>query len=169
MAVDTLSRRALLVMKRDNDYAPRVKTWPPDGYVVPTAEEFAELLIAAQRHQNGYTRPSYWNRKTGAEVLRHAQLCELTGALHGPLSSAVYGYARALRAELRRRDITYRSMALLRCEACSHGSERLFEVTQETHPGLKSQRGPVTSAWYCAQCWSGRTWDGDEDETEDEG
>lgn len=172
MAVDTLSRRALLEAKRDNDYAPRHKVWPPTGYVAPTAEEFAELRRAAHRYAVGVAYRSVWERVSDEQVLRRTQLAEVIGTLRGRAEREVYAYTRALRDELRRRKVTFQSIAVLRCEACSHASERLFEVTQETHPGLESRRGPVTSGWYCARCWSGYTV-GDlaegpaDDETED--
>ncbi|MER7487987.1 hypothetical protein ABTY20_19175 [Streptomyces sp. NPDC126497] len=176
MSVDTLSRRALLEMQQDGDFAPRHKVWPPEGYVAPTAEEFAGLLRAAEHHQSRYLYPSHWDRLTGDEVLRRAQLCELAGpSLRGQLATAVHGYVRALRDELRRRGIVYRSLAVLRCEACSHAAERLFEATQATHPGLENRSGTrIASAWFCARCWSGYTLgdlaDGpaDEDGTGDE-
>jgi hypothetical protein len=170
MAVNTLSRRALLEAKRDNDYAPRVKVWPPDGYVAPTAEEFAELRGAARSYATGAAYRSRWERVSDDQVQRHLQLVELMVIRDAPTTKAVYGYARALRDELRRRGLVHRSLAVLRCEACSHATERLFEATQETHLGRTA-----TSAWYCARCWSGYTLgdlaDGvpDEDETEDEG
>lgn len=177
MAADTLSRRALLEMKRDNDVAPRMKVWPPEGYVPPTTGEFAELLSAAQRCASGYLYPSYWDRMSGDDVTRHAQLCELAGSsLRGRLATEVYSYTAALRREMSRRKITFRSIAILRCESCSHATERLYEATQETHPGLENKSGTrIPSAWFCARCWSGYTLgdlaDGlaDEDETEDEG
>lgn len=166
MAVDIFAPQSLLKMKRDNDFAPRVKAWPPEGYVAPTAEEFAELREAAHGYSTGLTYRSVWKRVTDDQVLRRYQLAELARPMHGRAEANLYAYTRALRDELRRRGLVHRSLAVLRCEACSHGTERLFEVTQETHPGLKSQRGPMTSGWYCARCWSGRTWDGDDEEAE---
>ncbi|WP_030247968.1 hypothetical protein [Streptomyces sp. NRRL S-455] len=164
MAVDTLSRQALLEAKQEGGYAPRVKVWPPEGYVPPTAEEFDTLRQAARRYAGVVFHLTYWKKVTDDQVLRRYQLAEVDG----PEERAVYAYTRALRDELRRRGLVHRSIALLRCEQCSHATERLFEVTQETHPGLKSPRGPVTSAWYCARCWSGDDV-ADEDELEDEG
>jgi hypothetical protein len=170
VAVDTLSRRALLEMKRGGDYAPRVKIWPPEGYTAPTAEEFHALLRAAQCHAGGYLYRSYWDRMGGDDVLRHAQLAELAGpTLRGALAGAVYDYARALRAEMNRRGLVFQSLLPLRCEACSHASERLFEATQTTHPGLSNRSdNPVDSAWFCARCWSGDGVTGG-DELKDEG
>ena len=162
-----LSRRALLKMKRDNGFAPRHRVWPPKGYVAPTAEEFDALRQMARRYSRTTFRGATWKHVGDEQVLRRTQLAELIGTLHGHAEAEVYAYTRALRDELRRRGVTFTSLALLRCEACSHATERLFEVTQETHPGLESQRGPVTSGWYCARCWSGDDAAG-EDETEDE-
>jgi hypothetical protein len=166
VAVDTLSRRALLEMKQAGSYAPRVKVWPPEGYVPPTAEEFDALRQMARRYSRTTFRGATWKHVGDDQVLRRYQLAEVIGRLTGPAEREVYTYTRALRDELRRRGLVHRSITVLRCEACSHGSERLFEVTQETHPGLKSPRGPVTSGWYCARCWSGKG-PTDEDETED--
>lgn len=174
MAVDTLSRRALLEAKEFGDYAPRIKSWPPDGYVAPTVSEFAGLLLVAKRRAAGQTTPATWKNIADETVLRHAQLCALAGQMFtGQDANAVYGYARALRSEMNRRKITFTSLALHRCESCSHASERLFEATQETHPGMEGRRGKrIASAFYCTRCWSGYTLgdlaDGlaDEDETE---
>lgn len=159
MAVDTLSRRALLEAKESGNYAPRHKVWPPAGY----AGEFADLLRRAKRHR------SQWERVDDATVLRLAQLCELAGSLFtGQDKGFIYDYARALRQEMNRRGITFWSIAILRCQSCSHATERLFE--ERNRPGLPAQKD---SAWYCARCWSGYTLgdlaDGaaDEDETED--
>jgi hypothetical protein len=175
LSVDTLSRRALLEAKRDSSYAPRVKVWPPEAYAPPTAEEFDALRQAARRYFGGRSfQPKHWDFMTDDQVLHRMQLAEVIGRLDGPAEREVYAYTRALRDELRRRGLVHRSIAVLRCEACSHATERLFEVTQTTHPGLESQRGPVTSGWYCARCWSGYTLgdlaDGaaDKDELEDE-
>jgi hypothetical protein len=164
MAVDTLSPRARLKAKQSGGYAPRVKVWPPEGYVAPTAEEFDALRQAARRYSG--LGGAHWKRVTADQLLRRYQLAEVIGRLPDQAAEReVYAYTRALRDELRRRGLVHQSIAVLRCEACSHGTERLFEVTQETHPGLKSQRGPVTSGWYCARCWNGGTAD---DELEDE-
>lgn len=178
MAADTLSPRALREMKADGGAA-RYRPWPPEGYVAPTAQEFAELLRLARGHATAPAFRAQWERLDDAVVLRRAQLCELSSTVFtGPDANAVYGYTRALRDELRRRGVTFRSIALPRCQSCSHATERLFEATQATHPGLENQHGqPVASAFYCARCWSGFTLgdlaDGldrdDEDETEDEG
>jgi hypothetical protein len=175
MAVDILSRRALLEAKKAGSYAPRMKVWPPEGYRPPTAEEFDALRQMARRYSRTTFRGATWKHVGDEQVLRRAQLAEVIGTLRGQAEREVYAYTRALRDELRRRKVTFQSIAVLRCEACSHATERLFEVTQQTHPGLESQRGPVTSGWYCARCWSGYTVgdlaDGlaDENESEDEG
>lgn len=168
MAVDTLSRRALLEAKRDGDYAPRHKVWPPEGYFSPTAEEFAELLRLAHRYFGGRAHsPKHWDFMTDEQVLRRVQLAEMVGTLRGQAEREVCAYVRALRDELRRRNVTFRSVAILRCESCSHATERLFEATQDTHPGLENRHGTkVSSAWYCARCWSNDDAT-DKDETED--
>lgn len=176
MAADTLSPRALLEMKENGGQA-RYQVWPPDGYTAPTEAEFADLLRRAKSHHTTPAYRSQWDRVDDATVLRRAQLCELTGRrFTGQDANAVYSYTRMLRAELNRRGITFRSIAILRCQSCSHATERLFEATQATHPGLENRRGePITSARYCARCWSGYTLgdlaDGladEDDDTEDE-
>jgi hypothetical protein len=168
MAVDTLSRRALLEAKKNAGYAPRTKVWPPDGYVAPTAEEFAGLLRVARSHSSGATYRSTWERMDDATVLRRMQLAELA-RFHGREKTWVYDYTHALRQEASRRGLVHRSIAILRCESCHHATERLFEATQETHSGLSNRSdNPVDSAWFCARCWSGDDVAG-EDETEDEG
>jgi hypothetical protein len=167
LAVDTLSRRALLEMKRDNDYAPRTKSWPPKGYVAPTAWEFSELLRMARRHHSGPLYRSHWDKVSDEQVLRRAQLCELAGpGLSRKDAGAVYDYARSLRKEMNRRKVVFVSLALLRCAGCSHSTERLFEATQATHPGMENRSGTrIDSAWFCARCWS----NDDAEETEGEG
>ncbi|MGY5634202.1 hypothetical protein ACW7N6_38320 [Streptomyces sp. UC1A3] len=158
MAVDTLSRRALLEAKQDHDVAPRLKVWPPEGYTAPTAAEFADLLWRAKSFRTAPPVRAQWERMDDATVLRRAQLCELATHLRGQEAGFVYGYARALRAEMNRRGTTYRSIAVLRCESCSHATERLFEATQETHPGMENRHGArIASAFFCARCWSGAT------------
>lgn len=175
MAADTLSRRALLEAKRDDDVAPRMKVWPPKGYVPPTAEEFAELLRAAHRYSGLALQVTYWKKVSDEQVQRRLQLVEVAGTQRGRDDNALTGYTRALRDEARKRGLVHRSIAVLRCEACSHATERLFEATQGTHPGLENRSGTrIPSAWFCARCWSGCTLgdiaDGlaDEDGTEDE-
>jgi hypothetical protein len=170
MAVDTLSRRALLEMKRDNDYAPRYRVWPPEGYTAPTAEEFADLLRRAKGYRTSPAFRSQWERLDDATVLRRAQLCELASTVFsGQDKGFVYDYARALRAEMNRRKIVFRSIAILRCQSCSHATERLFAKPSDL-PNRKD------AAFYCARCWSGYTLgdlaDGladEDDEAEDEG
>jgi hypothetical protein len=167
VAIDTLSHRALLEAKETHSYAPRQKVWPPKGYVAPTAEEFADLLRAAHGYATGLVYRSVWERLSDEQVLRRTQLIEVIGALPPREECEVYDYLRALRNELRRRKVTFRSIAVLRCESCNHASERLFEATQETHPGLAKRDGEkISSAFYCARCWSGE--DVADDETEDE-
>jgi hypothetical protein len=168
MAIDTLSRRALLEAKRASDYAPRVKVWPPEDYVPPTAEEFDALRQMARRYSRTTFRGATWKHVGNDQVLRRYQLAEVIGDLDGQAEREVYAYTRALRDEMRRRGLVHRSIAVLRCEACSHATERLFEVTQKTHPGLENRSGTkVPSAWFCARCWSGDDV-ADEDEAEDE-
>jgi hypothetical protein len=156
VAVDTLSRRARLEAKQAGSFAPRHKVWPPEGYVAPTAEEFDALRQMARRYSGTTFQGATWKHVSDDQVLRRYQLAEVIGDISGHAQAYLYAYTRALRDELRRRGLVHRSIAVLRCEACSHASERLFEATQETHPGLENRSGTrVPSAWFCARCWSG--------------
>lgn len=178
MSVDTLSRRALLEMKRDSGaFAPRIKAWPPKNYTAPTAEEFTALRTAARRRISRAVFTASWARIPDAEAIRHLQLLRIVPRTDGRDEHALYTYAHELRREANRRGLPApQPLEVHRCESCSHGTERLFEATQKTHPGLSNRSDtPVESAWFCARCWSGWTlgdvWDGaaDESETEDEG
>lgn len=127
-------------------YAPRYYAWPPPGYIEPTPAEFEEL----RRHIAGKAQRSarMWERLSDADLTRRAQLLELIGPmLDRTERAASYDYAHALRAEQSRRGVWHQSLAIPRCERCSHGAERVFEATQETH-GLEHP------AWLCVQCWS---------------
>lgn len=165
MTIDVFSRRALLEAKKEGDvYAPRQKVWPPKGYVPPTVGEFAELVRAARRYADGWTFRAQWERMTDDTVIRQVQLVEI---LRGDdaRTKAVYDYAHELRREMSRRGLVHRSIAVLRCEGCSHASERLFEATQTTHPGMVNRSGDtVDSAWFCARCWSGDNSDGEDED-----
>ena len=135
-------------------FAPRYKVWPPAGYTPPTQEEFTQLCRTAERYHTGGFYQAQWERMGDDKLIRHLQLVEIWPTKGGRTERAVCDYTRGVRREMQRRGLVHKSMAILRCEACSHATERLFEVTQKTHPGLESQRGPVTSGWYCARCWS---------------
>lgn len=156
MAIDPFSPPALLEAKRDHDVAPRMKTWPPEGYIAPTEEEFDELRRTMRQYVNRAYPAAYWKRTGDEQVVRHLQLIPLLDhrRTRSGESDAVT-YARALRRELDRRGLTYTPIEILRCTGCSHGTERLFEATQDTHPGLVNKSGTkVKSAWFCARCWS---------------
>ncbi|TLQ39449.1 hypothetical protein [Streptomyces marianii] len=144
-------------------FAPRTRLWPPDGYRAPDPGEFTALRTTADRFaQHGMTRAAR-ERMDDATLTRSLQLIELMG----DTSRAVYEYAHALRREMTRRGLVHRSIAILRCESCSHSTERLFEATQKTHPDMINRSSePVDSAWFCARCWSG---DSTETEGADEG
>lgn len=137
-------------------YAPRYKVWPPAGYVPPTAEEFEELRRVAARHSAGGFFQSQWDRMDDETLTRRLQLVEIRPRLDGRDERGMTDYARELRREMNRRGLVHRSIAILRCESCPHATERLWEATQQTHPGMENRSGtPVESAWLCAQCWSG--------------
>lgn len=133
-------------------FAPRMRLWPPDGYRAPDAQEFTALRTKAERFaRHGMTRAAR-ERMENAALIRSLQLIELMGGN----SRAVYEYARTLRREMTRRGLVHQSIAILRCESCSHSTERLFEATQETHPGVRNRSSElVASAWFCVRCWSG--------------
>ncbi|WP_331751116.1 hypothetical protein OG215_37830 (plasmid) [Streptomyces globisporus] len=141
-----------------------MKLWPPNGYSPPAPEEFTALRTRATRFdQYGMTRAAR-ERMDDAALLRSLQLIELMR----DSSRVIYEYAHALRREMNRRGQAYRSIALLRCESCTHGAERLFEATQTTHPGMKNRSLElVASAWYCVRCWSGEDTAAENDDDSD--
>ncbi|MEO3976681.1 hypothetical protein [Streptomyces sp. CAU 1734] len=148
-------------------FAPRVRLWPPDGYRAPDAGEFTALRTSAARFaRHGMTRAAR-ERMDSATLIRGLQLIEIMG----DNSRAVYEYAQTLRREMTRRNLVHRSIALPRCESCSHSTERLFEATQKTHPGVSNRSSELlSSAWFCARCWSGDdTGDGDDDDEDGAG
>ncbi|MFD8226877.1 hypothetical protein ACFV16_22200 [Streptomyces massasporeus] len=168
MAVDLLSRRALLEMKRGNGVAPRHRVWPPEGYVAPTADGFTELHSRLRNKSVYVITRGAWEKWPDDRIVREMQLLEIAPYREWGLETAAYAWSHSLRNEMSRRKLVHRSIRLHRCEACSHATERLFEVTQETHPGLENRSGdPVASAWFCARCWSGDDV-ADEGEAEDE-
>lgn len=176
MAVDTLSRRALLETKADNDFAPRLRVWPPEGYTAPTAGEFADLRSRLSNRSVYVITRGAWEKWTDDRIVREMQLLEIAPYREWGLETAAYAWSHTLRNEMSRRKLVHRSIRLHRCESCSHATELLFEATQETHPGMENRHGTrIASAFFCARCWSGFTLgdlaDGpaDEDETEDEG
>ncbi|MFJ1662592.1 hypothetical protein [Streptomyces anthocyanicus] len=138
--------------RRAATFAPRMRLWPPDGYRPPALEEFTALRTRATRFARyGMTRAAR-ERMDDAALIRCLQLIELMR----DSSREIYEYAHVLRREMNRRGQVYRSIALLRCESCAHGVERLFEATQSTHPGMTNRSLElVASAWYCVRCWSG--------------
>lgn len=146
-------------------FAPRMRLWPPDGYRAPEAEEFTALRTKADRFARyGMTRAAR-ERMDNATLIRSLQLIELMG----DNSRAVYEYTHALRREMTRRSLVHQSIAILRCESCSHSTERLFEATQATHPGMSNRSSELAaSAWFCARCWSGNESDTEFDDDGDE-
>jgi hypothetical protein len=93
MTVDTLSRRALLEMKQGSDFAPRVKVWPPEGYVAPTSEEFAALRQAARRYSRATFRDATWKHVDDDQVLRRS--VEQSGGLRLVLRAVLERRRRA--------------------------------------------------------------------------
>ncbi|MER8118914.1 hypothetical protein [Streptomyces sp. NPDC094031] len=146
-------------------FAPRMRLWPPDGYRAPEAEEFTALRTKADRFaRHGMTRAAR-ERMDDATLIRSLQLIELMG----DNSRVVYEYTHALRRAMTRRGLVHQSIAILRCESCSHSTERLFEATQTTHPGMSNRSSElVASAWFCARCWSGDESDTELDDDGDE-
>lgn len=152
MPIDPFSPAALRQTKQDKDYAPHVKTWPPIGYVAPTEDEFSAIRAKAKRYAQGGFFRSQWDRMTDDTIRLHLQLIELMREHNG---KALLDYAHALRREATKRGLTHTSIAMLRCGACSHGTERLFEATQDTHSGMTDRHdNKLPSAWFCARCWS---------------
>lgn len=137
-------------------YAPRYKVWPPAGYTPPTDAEFVDLRRVAERHAAGGFYRVWWDRMSDDKLTRHLQLVEIRPRIDGASEHAMYGYARDLRREMTRRGLVHRSIAILRCQSCPHHTERLWEATQQTHPGMENRSGElIESIWLCARCWSG--------------
>ncbi|MGW3973891.1 hypothetical protein ACWEFD_31955 [Streptomyces ardesiacus] len=89
------------------------------------------------------------------KVARHLQLVEICPLIDRQNEKGLYHYAHELRREMNRRGLVHESIRILRCQSCTHASERLFEATQATHPGMEDRHGAlIESAWYCACCWS---------------
>lgn len=167
MAIDTFSRGALLEAKQANDYAPRHSAWPPAGYTSPTDEEFAALRSRLANKSVYVITRGAWEKWSDEQIVREMQLLEIAPHREWGLETAAYAWIHTLRNEMSRRKLVHRSVRLHRCESCSHGTERLFEATQATHPGLTNRRDePVVSTWFCARCWSEST--PGEDESEDD-
>lgn len=136
-------------------YAPRCKTWPPAGYAAPTEEEFAALLRAVRRYADGQMFQGHWKRLSDETIVRHLQLTEVLPDRYARGRKDVWDYAHAVRREMSRRKLAHQSIRILRCPVCTHATERLFEATQATHPGLENYADElIESAWFCARCWS---------------
>lgn len=145
-------------------FAPRYKPWPPAGYAPPTAEEFEELRRVAARHAAGGFFRSHWDRVSDETLTRRVQLVEIRPRVDSRDEHGMYDYARELRREMNRRGLVHRSIAILRCGSCPSATERLWEATQATHPGMVNQSGTlVESTWLCTQCWSGERTDDQEE------
>jgi hypothetical protein len=94
-----------------------------------------------------------WARRDDAWVLRQLQLVEIVPARRLGLEHEAYEWAHDVRREADRRGLVHTSLRVLRCEYCSHGTERLYETTVDTH---RVERG----GWACVRCW---------DETKEDG
>jgi hypothetical protein len=130
-------------------YAKRYRPWPPEGYAPPTGEEFRQLAEKIRRHGT-YTLTRMGRDKIQDEVIiRHMQLIEIFPDQRG---AKIYDYTRWLREEMNRRKITHKSIKLPRCGLCSHASERLWEVTPETHNIIEHDK--PWSGFVCSRCWS---------------
>jgi hypothetical protein len=137
----------------------RYRTWPPEGYAEPTAEEWAAL---ERRLRNPSARPSMrgqWARRDDAWVARQLQLVEICPARRWGLEQAAYSWASDLRREANRRKLVHTSLRVLRCEWCSHASERLYEISSDTHD-VTDRNDEPTSGWACVRCWSTTKKDG---------
>lgn len=135
-------------------FAPRHRVWPPKGYVAPTAEEFAALLQAARSFTRGYTTRARWDKLSDLAVLRHLQLMEILPHTRGSDAKAATDYTHQLNRLVSKRKLTrIPSIALLRCESCSHATGRLFEAPHESHGFTDGEDKPIT-VWLCMRCWS---------------
>ena len=144
-------------------YAKRYRIWPPAGFKEPTRPE---LIDALQHRKYAYLRKITTDRiirwlevldwygstfSGGRDPLR-----EVTRTAGKPLESEVIDFLHVLRRELRGREDRrpFDSIRIHRCHLCSHASERLWEITGETHNLIDRNGDPITNAFVCAQCWS---------------
>lgn len=144
-------------------YAVRWKVWPPEGYTEPTEDEITALRGKIQRFNDHVITRAGRDRIPDSVILRHTQLMEIIPQ-QGFEGAKAYAYTGWLRRECNRRKIRFVSIKLHRCAMCSHGTERVWEATPETHTITDKEDKPWTG-FLCASCWSTYRKD-DEDEDE---
>lgn len=145
-------------------FAKRYIVWPPEGFVEPTRPE----LIDALKHRNHvYLRKIETDRIVrwlvvlgwfGSSIARGRDpFQEVTRTAGKPLESEAIDFMHVLRRELRKRPDRRPadSIGIHRCGMCSHGSERLWEATGDTHNIVDRNDEPISGIMLCAQCWSG--------------
>ncbi len=140
-------------------YAKRYRTWPPEGFTEPTTEELARVIADAGRISE---QPHMLRRMADDRIRRTQEVINWFGGRRDVIRSReMYGYLHSLISEGRKRGIIVPPVGVLRCEICSHASERLWEATPETHP--YERNGEPCSAFVCARCWSEDMNDEEED------
>lgn len=147
-------------------YAARYKVWPPEGYTEPTEEEITALRGKIERFRESTLTRAGRDKIPGQVLLRHAQLMEIIPrrGITGKIirESDVYAYAGWVRKECNRRKIKFVSVKLHRCAMCSHGTERVWEATPETHT-ITDKSGDPWTGFLCTACWSEYRKDDSED------
>jgi hypothetical protein len=133
-------------------FAKTIRTWPPEGFKEPVGEDLVYVL-----------RHSDWcnlKRFTSDELVRWLEVMDWFGLERDQAQKhKIYTMCHTVRLELHarsRKEPTphFFSIKLLRCGMCSHGTERLFEATGETHNIVNRDDEPIKSVFVCARCWS---------------
>lgn len=125
-------------------YAKRMRIWPPENFTEPTRDELLAILK---------NRTRFHFRKIDTDTLiRWVQVIMWFGRDPATRSVEIYDFHHEINRELQKRGSFARSLGILRCEVCSHGTERLWETSTETH-SIEKYGEPV-SAFVCSRCWS---------------
>lgn len=126
------------------------RDWHPVGRAGITVEELDQVRRELREYPRYLRRQ--WAKLADEDLLRRAQATQLLT----DRSAEAYDGARALRDELRRRGKVFApmrdSIRIPRCEICRHGSERVFQATQETHD-IEFDGAP-RAVFLCVSCWS---------------
>jgi hypothetical protein len=128
-------------------YAKRYRPWPPDGFTEPTV---AELTMVLRK-----TRRLHYRDVSTEDLSRWLQVMQwFSGTYDAKILREMYDFLHVIRGELVSRKTYPQPLGILRCGVCSHGSERLWEATGETHSIIDRNDEPVAAAMLCARCWS---------------
>lgn len=128
------------------------RDWHPVGRAGITDEERATFLREMPRYPTWLR--GQWAKLTDEQLMRRMQLAQVLA--DRDRSKAHDNGVRALRGELRRRSMVFApardGILIPRCEICSHGSERVFQASSETHDIERNDEPCV--AFLCVRCWS---------------